>query len=91
MRAQEQPTIACLKVMPPPPRSTPETKSKKKRLEDERREMTPCNIVAKNEIAAILSPIVAVVGRRLKSFWKEELLMSLARNSVRWDSQRLSS
>jgi hypothetical protein len=68
--------------MPPPPRSTPDTKSKKKRFVDERSEITPCKIVAKNEIAAILSPIVADVGRRLKSFWKEDLLISLLLRNV---------
>jgi hypothetical protein len=68
MNAQEQPIIACLKVMPPPPRSPPEIKSKKKRLAEVSKEIAPCIMVAKKEIAAMLSPIVAVVGRRLKSF-----------------------
>jgi hypothetical protein len=55
--------------MPPPPSSTPpEIKSKKKRLVEVKKEIAPCIRVAKKEIAAMLSPIVAVVGRRLKSF-----------------------
>jgi hypothetical protein len=43
-------------------------KSKKNLFTDESSAIKPCKIVAKNEIAAILNPTVAVAGRRLKSF-----------------------
>jgi hypothetical protein len=55
---------ACLKVSVLSPRSVAIRKSKKNRFEPEKRPIKPCKIVAKNEIAAILKPIVAVAGRR---------------------------
>jgi hypothetical protein len=69
---------ACFNVIPPPPISTPETKSKKKRFSEENQEIRPCKVVAKKEIAAMLSPIVATAGRRLKSVWNEDLLTIVA-------------
>jgi hypothetical protein len=54
--------------MPVSPSWTPAVKSKKNLFTDESSEINPCNIVAKNEIAAMLNPTVAVAGRRLKSF-----------------------
>jgi hypothetical protein len=44
---------------------TPDVKSKKKRRFEASNDISPCMIVAKNEIAAMLKPIVAVAGRRL--------------------------
>jgi len=50
-------------------------KSKKKRFAPARTPVKPCKKVVKNEIAAMLNPTVAVAGRRLNSFWKDELLI----------------
>ena len=76
--AQVQPIAACLRVIPPPPFiSPPEMKSKKNLFAEESKEIAPCKIVAIKEIAAMLNPTVAAAGRRLKSFWNEELLIRL--------------
>jgi hypothetical protein len=59
-----QPVSACLIEIPLSPTVTPEVKSKKKRRFEASKDIKPCIIVAKNEIAAMLKPIVAVAGRR---------------------------
>jgi hypothetical protein len=67
--AQDVPITACLKVIPlSPAKDAPVTKSKKNKFSEDNKVNVPCKIVAKKDIAEILSAIVAGIGRRLNSF-----------------------
>jgi hypothetical protein len=60
---------ACVKVIPlSPSNEDPVMKSKKKRFSEDNNVYAPCKIVAKKDIAEILKPIVADIGRRLNNF-----------------------
>ena len=67
--AQDVPISAWRNVIPlSPDKSAPLIKSKKNLFSEDKSAIVPCKIVAKKDMAATLSAVVAIAGRRLKSF-----------------------